>query len=197
MTAERPMFPPRAGECRVIQFSQFAAAAKLSKEDDPPQDNALTRFREERVARREAKLLELTTAPETLTTTCKNQRMRLSRRDAWWAAGRLTDYWRARLDWWSALSIAQSNNVADANSYPKCHDDFSNNRLALVDLWRAALMNQMLTPAPDGAAVNWKRAQLRRRAHRYTAVKPEKLERAIEADVQWLNDHPMRAKKDS
>src|SRR5450759_3680218 len=167
MTIERPMFPPRAGECRVIQFSQFAAAAKLS-EDDPPQDNALTRFREERVARREAKLLELTTAPETLTTTCKNQRMSLSRRDAWWAAGRLTDYWRARLDWWIALSTAQSNNVADANSYPKCHDDFSDNHLALAHLWRVTLMNQMLTPAPDAAAVNWKRAQLRGGRHRHT-----------------------------
>jgi hypothetical protein len=197
MTAERPMFPPRAGECRVIQFSQFAAAAKLSKEDSP-QDNALTRFREERVARREAKLLELTTAPETLTTTCKNQRMRLSRRDAWWAAERLTRYWRARLDWWSALSLAQTYNVADANSYPKCHEDgLSDDRLSLVDLWRTALMKQMLTPAPDMAAVNWKRVQLRGGVHRHTAVKPEKLERAIEADVQWLNDHPMRAKKDS
>jgi hypothetical protein len=31
--------------------------------------------------------------PEPLTDTCRNQRLRLKRREAWWAAGRLTSYW--------------------------------------------------------------------------------------------------------
>jgi hypothetical protein len=53
-----------------------------------------------------------------LTDTCRNQRLRLSRRDAWWVARRSTDYWRARLDWHTALGLAQEYNVADANSYP-------------------------------------------------------------------------------
>ena len=113
MTIERPMFPPRADECRVIQFSSFAAEAKLAKEACP---DALTSYREERIAKREAKLLELTTAPEKLSETCKNSRLRFSRRDAWWEARRLTDYLRARLDWHSALSSAQSWNVPGANS---------------------------------------------------------------------------------
>jgi hypothetical protein len=44
---------------------------------------------------------------ENLSTPCKNSRLRIARRDAWWRAGRVTDYWRARLDWHSALECAQ------------------------------------------------------------------------------------------
>ena len=148
-------------------------------------------LRVERIAKRKAKLLEITTSPENFTETCRNHRMRLSRRDAWWTASHLTDYWRARLEWQSALSIAQTHNVADANSYPKCDAD----RLALVDLWRAALLQQMLTPAPDQNAVNWKRAQLAgRNAHCNFPgeIKTERLQRAIDADVEWLKAHPSR-----
>jgi hypothetical protein len=106
--------------CEIIQFSVAArparhvsakqAAAKAEEGADE-----MTNYRSERAAKRAAKLLEVTTAPENFSETCRNQRFRLSRRDAWWAADRLTDYWRARLDWQSALSVAQSNNVADAN----------------------------------------------------------------------------------
>jgi hypothetical protein len=54
------------------------------------------------------------------------------------------------------------------------------------------LVKQMLTPAPDVGAVNWKRTQLRGGQHRYTTVKPERLQRAIDADVEWLKAHPSR-----
>lgn len=93
-----------------------------------------------------------------LTETAKNHRMRLSRRDAWWAAGRLTEYRRARLKWSQALSLAQQYDVADSKSFPEC-DDTLENRLQLVDLWRSALVAQVLMPAPDNAAVAWKRVQ--------------------------------------
>jgi len=53
-------------------------------------------------------------------------------------------------------------------------------------LWRAALVQQMLTPAPDVAAVLWKRAKLRAEGWRHTDVKPERLQRAIDADVDGL-----------
>jgi hypothetical protein len=103
----------------------------------------------------------------------------------------LTDYWRARLNWSSALPTAQQYNVADANSYPKC-DDYGKDRILLVDLWRTALVKQMLTPAPDVAAIAWKRAQLRAENYLYTPVKPERLQRAIDADVEWLAAQPTR-----
>jgi hypothetical protein len=64
----------------------------------------------------------------------------------------------------------------------------------LIDLWRAALVAQMLTPAFDVAGVNWKRAQLQAGQYRYAAekVKPERLQHAIEADIEWLEAHPTR-----
>jgi hypothetical protein len=45
--------------------------------------------------------------PPPATETAKNSRLRNGRRDAWWRAERLVDYWRARFDWYSALGTAQ------------------------------------------------------------------------------------------
>jgi hypothetical protein len=182
MTIERPMFPPVGN---VVQFSAFAAATKLPKKEAGT--GAIARNRDKLRAKREERVAEIATNPN-LTTTCINQRLRLSRREVWWTASHLTDYWHARLKWNSVLSWAQSRDIADANSFPKCDD----NRLVLVDLWRTALVSQMLTPAPDAAAVTWKRAQLRAENFRYTDVKPEALQRVIDADVEWLEAHPTR-----
>jgi hypothetical protein len=189
MTIERPMFPPRADEhCQIIQFSTARLSAERTVEIEASARAIVASVHQMPTkpifVRRERPL------PEPLTESCKNQRLRLSRRDVWWAASRLTAYRRACLDWHSALSDAQTHGVADANSYPKY--DEGKNRLALVDLWRAALMKQMLTPAPDVAAVAWKRAQLRAENYRYSGVKPERLQCAIDADVEWLEAHPSK-----
>src|ERR1700690_865391 len=105
--------------CEIIQISSFAAARTAQKATEAGGWNTRHQARE---AKRAAKLLEVTTAPENFSETCRNHRFRLSRRDAWWAADRLTDYWRARLNWQTSLEFAQSNNVADSNSFPKCDD---------------------------------------------------------------------------
>ena len=44
------------------------------------------------------------------------------------------------------------------------------------------------------AGVNWKRSQLRAGQYRYFAekVKSERLQHAIEADIEWLEAHPTR-----
>ena len=46
-----------------------------------------------------------------------------------------------------------------------------------MDAWRAAWKKQVLTPAPDIGAVNWKRAQLNSRNMRWAEMKPENIER--------------------
>ena len=183
MTQAKGILPRAAEQCRIIQFSSFVTSKP------PETGGALADWRQKRAAKHEAKLLELTTSPENLSETCKNSRMRLSRRDAWSAARRLTDYWRARMDWHTALSLAQQYDVAEAKTYAKSENE---QHFVLVGLWRTALVSQMLTPAPDAAAVAWKRAQFRRGEHRYSEVKPELLERSIDSDVRWLNDHPTR-----
>jgi hypothetical protein len=174
--------------CEIIQFSAAARPARLVSDKQAAPD-ALTSHRAKRIAKREAKLLEIKTSPEKFTETCKNSRLRLSRRDAWWTAGHLTDYWRARLDWQSALSMAQSHNLADANSYPKCD---GGERFGLVDTWREAVVKQLLTPAPDGAAVAWKRAKLAGRGFSHLPTKAERIERVIAEDLAFLAAHPTR-----
>jgi hypothetical protein len=168
--------------CQIIQLS----AARPSAEHPSEANVASLPEQTPREARRQARQL-LPPATET----GRNHRLRLNRRDAWWAARQLTEYWRARLDWQAALSSAQQHNVADANSYPEC-DDGGKDRMLLVDPWRAALVKQMLTPAPNVAASNWKRMQLRAENYLYSSVKPKRLQRAIDADVEWLSAHPTR-----
>jgi hypothetical protein len=129
-------------------------------------------------------------APAT-TDSCRNQRARLRRRDVWRHAARVTDYWRARIDWHNALATAQRHGIGDSGEYEQITLDYER-RCGLVDRWRAALVEQMLTPAPDLAAVAWKRANLRAENYRYTDVKPERLQRSIDTDVEWLAAHPTR-----
>jgi hypothetical protein len=56
----------------------------------------------------------------------------------------------------------------------------------------AALRNaeaiQVLTPAPDKLAIEWKR----KIARKHPPIAVELLDKAIAADEQWLRDHPTR-----
>src|SRR5256886_3540745 len=50
------------------------------------------------------------------------------------------------------------------------------------------------SPAPDVAAIAWKRAALKSGQHEHTDVKTERVERAIADDVAFLTSHPTRTK---
>jgi hypothetical protein len=104
----------------------------------------------------------------------------------------VTEYWRARLDWNSALEIAQKYRIADSASFPSVENE---NRFGLVDTWREAVVKQLLTPAPDGAAVAWKRAQLAGRGFSHLPTKAERIERVIAEDLAFLAAHPTRRAK--
>jgi hypothetical protein len=49
-----------------------------------------------------------------------------------------------------------------------------------------------LTPAPDAAAVAWKKRALAGGDHEYTDVKTERIERVIADDLAFLAAHPVR-----
>ena len=68
----------------------------------------------------------------------------------------------------------------------------SNDRYATVELWRKALVKQLLTPAPDTASVKWKQTVLAGRSLRHTDVKPERLKHIIDEDLAFLAAHPVR-----
>jgi len=64
--------------------------------------------------------------------------------------------------------------------------------MRLIGKYRAALVQKLLTPAPTGADIAWKRAAFNAGQHRYPDVKPERIERAIDDDVEYLRTHPTR-----
>jgi hypothetical protein len=173
--------------CEIIQFSTAARRARPVSDKQAPAgvtvigNRALT----PRQRRREGKP-EL---PPPATETAKNFRIRTARRDAWWRAERVTEYWRTRLDWHGALECAQKWGLADSGSFPPAADE---NRYSLVDTWREAVVKQLLTPAPDGAAVAWKNAQLAGRGFGHLPTKAERIERVIADDLAFIAAHPVR-----
>ncbi len=91
-----------------------------------------------------------------------------------------------------AISGAQRHHLPEGDNHPPYVP--GDRDTALVQ-WRAAIVAQMLTPAPYASAVAWKRAALKSGQHRHTDVKTERIERAIAADVAWLAAHPTRTRK--
>jgi len=104
-----------------------------------------------------------------------------------------TRYWRLRLDFQSAVSWAQQMGVPEGRDHPADPED--RDRMPNVERYRAALVRQLLTPAPDVASVKWKQAALAGGEHKYTGVKTERIERAIADDVVFLTAHPTRTKR--
>jgi hypothetical protein len=176
MTIEHPMFPPRADECQVIRFRA------------PSSGGWKARARVKR-AERQGRAREAEQDPNMKEST-RNHRFRQARRDAWRDAESLARFNHARMEWHSALRFAQSWNVPGADKYPKIEPE--DGRFDMVREWRIALVAQLLTPAPDQAAVIWKRAQLRMGEHKHIGVKDAKIQHAIDKDVAWLAAHPSK-----
>lgn len=177
--------------CDVIQFSQFATAAKEAKEAaaDPYSPGALAQYREERLAKRAKRMAVFETAPETLTVTCRNKRLREQRKIPWRKAEVTTKYWRARMDWCDALTSAQVAGIKDAAGDK---GDHRADRNLSLQKWRDAIGAQMLTPAPDVGAITWKRGQMRDYQWRWSSVTDKQVERALAADIAWLEQHPTK-----
>ena len=125
-----------------------------------------------------------------LSITAANGRLRQERHEIWRMAEAARQYWRARLDFQSAVSYAQQTGVPEGRDHPA--DPQDRGRQSMVDRWRAALVKQLLTPAPDGASVKWKQAVLDRGELCHTNLKSERLERAIADDLAFLAAHPIR-----
>jgi hypothetical protein len=178
--------------CEIIQFSTFAAATKEAKEavaDDPYSPAALTQYRAERLARRAKRIAVLETAPETLTVTCRNRRLREQRKIAWRKAEVTTKYWSARMEWCDALTSAQTAGIREVACDKADHRD---DRNLSLQKWRDSVAARLLTPAPDMGAITWKRGQLSDRQWRWTSTTDKQVERAIADDVTWLERHPTK-----
>jgi hypothetical protein len=171
--------------CEIIQFS--TAARIPSKRRKPIVLSAGTSHMSR---------VELEQEPERpardegeLTVTCQNRRLRDARKDAWREAGAIREYWKARLEMESAIEVAQRHDLPEGNNHPPHNPD---ERWTLLANWRQAIAQQLLTPAPDTAAVAWKKAALDGGQHEFTDVKTERIQRAIASDLAFLAEHPVR-----
>jgi hypothetical protein len=90
----------------------------------------------------------------------------------------------------SAISCAQSHGLPEGNNHPPHNPD---ERWTLLANWRQAIAQQLLTPAPDTAAVAWKRAALARNDYVIGRnIEKARVERAIADDLAFLAAHPVR-----
>jgi hypothetical protein len=103
-----------------------------------------------------------------VTATGKNQRIRQQRHVNWRKADAIREYWCASLKMNGAISCVQSHNMPEGDLHPEVKPD---DRWTILAKYRAAIMQQLLTPAPDAGSVIWKRAAFKAGNHRYTDVK--------------------------
>ena len=109
--------------------------------------------------------------PKAGSATAGNGRLRKERQEVWRMAEAATRYLRVRLDFEHAVSWAKQMGTPEGRSHPAVNED---DRMPIVGRYRAALVKQLLTPAPDATSVKWKQMALARGQHRYTDVKPER-----------------------
>ena len=129
--------------------------------------------------------------PPPATETAKNARIRTERRDAWWLAERVADYWHARWKWRNGLETAQRYGIGDSGSFPPAPAY----PFQAVDTWREAVAKQLLTPAHTLAAVAWKRAKIKSDEFNRLPITLARAEQAIADDLAFLAAHPTRRSK--
>jgi hypothetical protein len=124
-----------------------------------------------------------------MTSTAKNQQLRKERGEVWRNADAVTNYWAALLKFHDAVSHAARHGLREARLHSR---DFSDEaRGDVLDGYREAVRRQVFTPAPDIAAVNWKRTHLQQAS--WAGAKAERMEQIITDDLAFLKSHPTRA----
>ncbi len=124
--------------------------------------------------------------------TAENFRLRQDRYYDWRTAASTMDYWRAAMKMKSAISCVQNYGTPEGDTHDFVTDETHG---MLVTKWRAAWACLMLTPAPNGRELNWKRDQIKGKKWKYNGRSAARIERAIAADVEWLAAHPVRGRK--
>lgn len=173
-------------DAKIIEFS---AAGRASRKQQKPMVGTGSGAISHVEVEQEQELEGPARVERGLTVTCKNKRLQDARREAWREADTIRDYWKARLQMESAISCAQSCGLPEGNNHP-AHDP--DERWALLANWRQAIERQLLTPAPNAAAVAWKKAALAGDQLKHFEITTKRLERAIANDVEFLAAHPTR-----
>jgi hypothetical protein len=167
-----------------------ARRARISKNGTPEELVSLRETDVEEIrkmVREEISVRGFDDQPAPVSATAANSRLRTARRGVWWSAEAAVDYWDRRIKFDDAIERVQRFGLPEGCSHPII-DDPLNDFGAKVKKWRAAIVKQLLTPAPDANAVKWKQ-----NVHDdYLDVKRERVEQAIAEDLAWLAAHPVR-----
>lgn len=130
--------------------------------------------------------------PEPKTETGKNAKLRLQRREAWWQSERRVEYWKACMKMHSAIRSAQLAGLPEGDNHQRAEDWHWH---PIIDSYRKAIAELLLTPASTLLNVAWKQKALAAEEHKYTDLSSERVEAAIARDLKFLAAHPTRRKR--
>lgn len=125
---------------------------------------------------------------EVLTDTHYNSLARNSLREAWDKARLTTDYFQAKHALIFAEMIYKIRVVGCSDVKEHAYEQ---ERLDIVDQLRAAVAVQIMTPAPDLAAVDWKKRKVKDKLVRYGSLTTEQIMARIAEDEAFLAAHPI------
>lgn len=134
-----------------------------------------------------SKVLEPVTDAE-LIDTQYNSLVRNARAQAWTLAKRKTDFFDALKTAAFHLELNKGTNLNGLVAVLP-------SRLDLIDLYRQALADQLLTPAFQKLDIDWKKRQFAKLS-RSVPVRPEDVAASIKADEDFLARHPIKRVRD-
>jgi hypothetical protein len=108
---------------------------------------------------------------------------RTARYEAWGKAGAAACFWKALADLDHALLVAQREKMPEALLYEPVEAG-SAGWHANIRAYQDATDRQLLTPAPNMGAVNWKQRR------KFSHLPRGRIERAIAEDLAWLRKYP-------
>lgn len=129
---------------------------------------------------------------ESQTETGKNAKLRLQRREAWWQSERRVEYWKVCMKMHSAIRSAQLAGLPEGGNHQRVEDWHWH---PIIDSYRKAIAELLLTPASTLLNVAWKQKALAAEEHKYTDLSSERVEAAIARDLKFFEDHPTRRKR--
>lgn len=120
-----------------------------------------------------------------------NESLRRGRDDAWGRADAKVGFLRAQLEYYRAVASAQRYGLPDARGLPTLDADAD---FQLLESWRLAVMEMILTPAPKVAALTWKRRKVASlNQHDWVGgVEPARVEEMLAEDEAFLKAFPAR-----
>jgi hypothetical protein len=126
------------------------------------------------------------------TETARNFQLRMERRDAWSAVSREVNYWRARMDLHNAIASVQRAGLPEGDLHPEAvPKDYHE----LLRNYRLAFARKLLTPAHRQADIDWKQKALEAGQHNYTSLTRERVEYAIDQDIEFMKTYPVRGRR--